>query len=796
MNLFFPGTAPPRESEEAQHPSKLPILPIRNMVIFPSTVFPISIGRESSMKLIDEAVTGERLLGCMFQKDPEQDNPGPEDLYPVGTICRIIKMIQNPAGGRSVVLQGLDRFMPGIFSSTEPYLEAEITVLGDEGEIDMAVEAIINNIRRNAIRMVGFAQNIPDEVALFIQNIEDQRMLLDMVSANLNESVEDKIKILAETDIRKRCELINRFLAREVEMMELSNKINEQVKGTIDKSQREYFLREQMKAIQKELGEVDEHSREMEELREKVEGSAMPEEVKKSALDELNRLERLNPSSPEYPMLRNHMDLMVELPWGVVTEDSLDIANAQKILDEDHYDLETVKERILEYLSVRKLNPDIKGPILCFIGPPGVGKTSLGQSIARAMGRKFVRMSLGGVHDEAEIRGHRRTYIGALPGRIVQGIKKAESLNPLFMLDEIDKVGADFRGDPTSALLEVLDPEQNNSFEDHYLGVPFDLSKVMFICTGNEIGSIPIPLRDRMEIIRLPGYTEEEKIHIARRYLVPRQRDENGLDSKRIRFTDAALRSIIASYTREAGVRNLEREIAGVCRGAAKKLAMGEAGPFSITRKNLSDYLGPAKYFSETVERAKMPGIAVGLAWTPVGGTILFIEAGKMAGTGKLMLTGQLGDTMKESAQAAMSYIRSQAGKFSIDEELLKNLDIHIHIPAGAIPKDGPSAGVALFSALLSILTGRPLPYDIAMTGEISLRGSILPVGGIKEKLVGAKNAGIRTVLIPKKNEKDLADIPDSVTERMEIELVDTLDQVVARLFPDVKKPGKRTSAR
>jgi len=768
---------------EPRYPSELPVLPLRNVVIFPSTVYPIAVERESSVKLVESVMTGERILGCLFQKVPEQDDPGPDDLYPVGTVCRVIKLLQLPTGGKNIVLQGMRRFRIRRFVALEPFLKAEIEVMEDEGELDLPTQALINSIKQNAIKMANISPNIPDEVGVIIQNIEDPRVFLDMVSANLNVNVEQKVAILSEANIRKRSEIISRLLASELEMLELTKKINDQVKGTIDRSQKEYYLREQLKAIQKELGEIDEQTREIEELREKINASGMPEDVKKTAEEELNRLARLNPASPEYPMLRNHMELMVELPWGIYTEDRLDIAAAQKILDEDHYDLKTVKERILEYLSVRKLNSDIKGPILCFIGPPGVGKTSLGQSIARSIGRKFVRMSLGGVHDEAEIRGHRRTYIGALPGRIIQGIKKAGSQNPLFMLDEIDKVGADFRGDPTAALLEVLDPEQNGTFEDHYLGVPFDLSRVLFICTGNEIGAIPPPLLDRMEVLRLPGYTEEEKLQIARKYLVPRQIKENGLDRSRIRFSTGALRVIISSYTREAGVRNLEREIASVCRGAAKKLAMGEQETFSITKDNVHEYLGPAKFYRETVERTRVPGVAVGLAWTPVGGTILFIEAGKMKGGGKLQLTGHLGDTMKESAQAALSYIRSRAREIGIEEDFIKGIDIHIHVPAGAIPKDGPSAGVALFSALLSMIKEKPLPCDVAMTGEISLRGMVLPVGGIKEKLIGAKNAGIRTVLIPRKNEKDLMDVPEEVKKRMDIRLIDRLDEVVEFFF-------------
>jgi ATP-dependent Lon protease len=684
----------------------------------------------------------------------------------------------------------LERFRLLDTVSESPYLVARIEILKSAGALDDTTEAVLINIRQNAVKMVNLLPNIPQEAAIIIQNIEDPEVLVDMISMNLNISIEEKMQILSEINIRKRYEIVNGVLTREVEMLELSQKINEKVRSNIDKTQREYYLREQLKAIQRELGEVDEISEEVETMRQKLEKAGMPEDVKKTANEELSRLARLNPASPEYPMLRNYIDLMLELPWSLVTEDSLDINEAQRILDEDHYDIESAKKRILEYLSVRKLNPEIKGPILCFIGPPGVGKTSLGQSIARALGRKFIRMSLGGIHDEAEIRGHRRTYIGALPGRIIQGIRKAGSRNPLFMLDEIDKVGADYRGDPTSALLEVLDPAQNFSFQDNYLGVPFDLSKVMFICTGNEMTTVPGPLLDRLEVLTLPGYTEEEKLQIAKRYLVKRQIHENGLTGDQISFTDDAIRVVINSYTREAGVRNLEREIANVCRGVARKIASGETGQYTITGEAVSEYLGPIRFFSETVEREQIPGVAVGLAWTPVGGTILFVESGKMTGNGKLLLTGKLGEMMKESAQAALSYIRSKAADFDIPENFLQKYDLHIHIPAGAIPKDGPSAGVALFASLLSILKEKSLPYDVAMTGEITLRGLVLPVGGIKEKLIGAKNAGIREVLMPRKNEKDLLDVPNEIREQLKIHLIDNLDEAIALLLPGAEKTG------
>ncbi len=782
-------------------PDALPILPIRNAVVFPSTVFPIGVKTESSQKLVSETASGNRLLGAVSMHDSNAEEPKRKDLFSVGTVCRIIKLIQMPDGGLNVILQGLERFRLHDTVSESPYLVTRIEVLRERAETDQTTEAMVFNIRQNAMKMVNILPNIPQEAAIIIQNIEDSKVLVDMISMNLNVPIEEKMQILSEMNISRRYELVNGILTREVEMLELSQSINERVKSNIDKTQREYYLREQMKAIQRELGEVDEQSREAEEMREKLERSGMPEDVRKVADEELSRLSRMNTASPEYPMLRNYVELLLELPWNNLTDDRLDINEAQKILDEDHYDIESAKKRILEYLSVRKLNPDIKGPILCFIGPPGVGKTSLGQSIARALGRKFIRMSLGGIHDEAEIRGHRRTYIGALPGRIIQGIRKAGSRNPLFMLDEIDKIGADFRGDPTSALLEVLDPAQNFSFQDNYLGVPFDLSKVMFICTGNELSTVPGPLLDRMEVLVLAGYTQEEKLQIARKYLVKRQTSENGLQEDQISFSDDAIRAIINSYTREAGVRNLEREIANICRGVARKVASGEPGPYTIEGDSVSDYLGPERFFSETVERAQIPGVAVGLAWTPVGGTILFVESGKMAGNGRLLLTGKLGEMMKESAQAALSYVRFKARDFNIAENFLQQYDIHIHIPAGAIPKDGPSAGVALFASLLSILKEQSLPYDVAMTGEITLRGLVLPVGGIKEKLIGARNAGINSVLMPRKNEKDLVDVPEEIKDQLNIHLIDTLDDVVKTLFQNEEprtpesKPREETPA-
>lgn len=783
-----------QKDPEENIPDILPILPIRNAVVFPSTVFPIALKTDSSQRLINETASGKRILGTMTLRDQNIQEPKPEDLYPVGTVCRIVKMIQMPDGGLSVILQGLERFRVEEVISETPYLRARIELLLDQGEFDNTTEAFLISIRQNAIKMMNYLPNIPQEAAIIIQNIEEPRVLVDMISVNLSIPTEEKIKILSEQNLRGRFELVNTILAREVDLLELSRQINDRVKDNIDKSQRDFYLREQMKAIQKELGEEDEQSRDIREIREKLEKAGMPEEVKNTALEELARLSRLNPSSPEYPMLRNYIDLMLELPWDIRTEDQLDINEAQTILNNDHYNLENAKKRILEYLSVRKLNPNIKGPILCFIGPPGVGKTSLGQSIARALGRKFVRMSLGGIHDEAEIRGHRRTYIGALPGRIIQGIRKAGSRNPLFMLDEIDKVGADYRGDPTSALLEVLDPEQNFSFQDNYLGVPFDLSKVMFICTGNDIGTIPNPLLDRLETLMLSGYTEGEKLQISKKYLITRQIPENGLNDDLIVFADDAILAIISSYTREAGVRNLEREIANICRGVARKIASGETGLFSIAAGDVSEYLGPVRFFPETVDRSTIPGVAVGLAWTPVGGTILFVETGKMAGNGKLILTGKLGEMMKESAQAALSYIRSRARELKLPELFLQEYDLHIHIPAGAIPKDGPSAGVALFSSLLSMLKECALPYDVAMTGEITLRGLVLPVGGIKEKLIGAKSAGIGTVLMPKRNEKDLPDLPEEVTQKVKIILIDTLDDVVQFFFPDIELPRNRDS--
>jgi len=776
-------------------PEQLGILPIRDTVIYPYMVAPLVIAREKSVKLIDDALSSNRIIGIVAQRKADIDSPIPSDLYSYGVAATILKMLKFPDGTIRLLIQGLSRIKVKQWVSTEPYFKAKIEVIQEKVEKSIEVEAISRNLLDTFNRIVSLAPHLPDELHVAAMNLQDPSKMSDLIAANLSLSVQDKQSILETVDVQERMKKLMVLLNRELEVLEIGSKIQSQVKNEIDKNQREYVLREQMKAIQRELGESDDRMQEVAELEEKVKEAGMPEAVEKEAIKELNRLSKMPPAAAEYTVSRTYLDYLIALPWKKRTEDNLDIKKAAQILDEDHYDLEKIKERILEYLAVRKLKPDMKGTILCFSGPPGVGKTSLGKSIARAMGRKFVRISLGGIRDEAEIRGHRRTYIGALPGRIIQGIRRAESSNPVFMLDEIDKLGTDFRGDPASALLEVLDPEQNTSFSDHYLDVPFDLSKVMFITTANMLDTIPAPLRDRMEILQLPGYTEEEKIQIALKYLLPKQINEHGLTVDNVDFQLSALQGIVADYTREAGVRSLEREIGNVCRKLARKVAEeGAKDQFVITRKNIDKYLGPQRYFSEVKEKKDEVGVATGLAWTQYGGEILTIEATRMNGNKGLILTGQLGDVMKESAQAALSYVRSQAANLGIPVNFFDKTDLHIHVPAGAIPKDGPSAGVTMASAIASLISNRPIRRDLAMTGEITLRGKVLPVGGIKEKILAARRAGILTVVLPRKNENDLKDIPDSIRKEMKFILVDTADQVfAAALFPASKSTRIKT---
>ena len=775
-------------------PETLPILALRNTVLYPGVVLPITIGRDASLKLVRDAFAGDRLIGVVAQRDSEVENPTPDDLYRVGTVASILKLIKMPDGSKSIVIQGRRRFEIEEYIQTEPYFVAKVRPLDDsiEGVDEVELQARVRSIKELAVQIVNLSPNLPSEAAYAIQNIESPSFLIYFIASNLPIDVAAKQQLLEARSILEQADLLMQHLSRELQVLQLSQEIRSRVKSDVDRQQREYLLRQQLKAIQEELGEADEMA-EIEELRKRAEEKPLPEHARKAVLKEIERLSRMNPASPDYAVTRNYIDWILELPWLEYSEDHLDLQEAQRILDEDHYGLEQVKKRILEYLAVLKLKGDMKAPILCFVGPPGVGKTSLGKSIARALGRKFVRVSLGGVRDEAEIRGHRRTYVGALPGRIIQGIKKAGTSNPVFMLDEIDKLGADFRGDPASALLEVLDPEQNYAFSDHYLELDYDLSRVLFIATANYLDLIPAPLRDRMEIIEISGYTQDEKLQIARRYLVPRQVEQHGLKPEQFSITDEALREIIDGYTRESGVRQLERTIASVVRGVAKKIAMGEIESAHVDVGDLKEYLGARKYFSEVAERTEEPGVATGLAWTPVGGDILFIEASAARGNGRLILTGQLGDVMKESAQLAYFYVKAHAEELGIPLDAFRYWDVHVHVPAGAVPKDGPSAGVALLTALASLFTQRRVRHTVAMTGEITLRGLVLPVGGIKEKVLAAKRAGIQTVLLPEKNQKDIEEIKPQSLEGLEIVYVRRVHEVLERaLEPEpVRDPNE-----
>ncbi|MFB3886661.1 MAG: endopeptidase La [Thermodesulfobacteriota bacterium] len=760
-------------------PNEIPILPLRGTVLYPDLILPIMVGRKKSVKLIDDAMDSDRIIGVITQKRSEIEDPKENDLYSVGVAALILRMIRELDGSQRVIVQGVSRIKVKEYIQKEPYFKVRSETVEEPYVQGVEVEALMMNLKNLFQRAVELAPYLTAELGTMVSNIKSPSILADLIASNLNLSTTEKQGILETFDTRERLTKVHLILNKEVQVLELGNKIQSQVKEDMDRTQREYYLREQLKAIKKELGELDEHSTEIKDLREKIKKAKMPSEALTAAEKELDRLAKIPPASAEYTVARTYLDWLAELPWSETTEDNLNIDNGQKILDEDHYDLEKVKKRILEYLAVRKLKADMKGPILCFVGPPGVGKTSLGKSIARTMGRKFIRISLGGVRDEAEIRGHRRTYVGALPGRIIQGIKKAGSNNPIFMLDEVDKIGMDFRGDPSSALLEVLDPEQNFSFSDHYIDVPFDLSRVMFITTANVLDTIPPALRDRMETLELPGYSEDQKMMIAKEFLVPKQIKEHGLSGEFIEFEDAAIQVIISSYTREAGVRNLEREIAAICRGVAKDVARGIMEKVVIRPDILHKFLGAVKFFPEVAERTSEPGVATGLAWTPTGGDIIFVEATKMRGEKGLTLTGQLGDVMKESAQAALAYVRSKGKDLGIDEDFFAKNDIHIHVPAGAIPKDGPSAGITMFVALTSLLTNRPIRNDVAMTGEITLRGLVLPVGGIKEKVLAAMRAGIRTIILPRKNEKDLEEIPERIRNEMSFKFIQRMDEAI-----------------
>jgi ATP-dependent Lon protease len=754
-------------------PDALPVLPLRETVTFPETLTPLAVGQERSIKLVDDVLGGNRMLAMVAALDPENEEPWPKDLYEVGVVGVVARMLKVPDGTLRVLVQGTQRVRLGPYVAEQPYLVARISELPDVVEEGPELEALTRNVQRTFSQIIEQIPYLPEELQMAVANLDDPAALAHLIAGALRISTEEKQKLLEELEVVARLRHLSQILARELEVVQLGTQIQSQVESEIDKGQREFFLRQQMKAIQDELGEGDEQQAEVNELREKIERAKLPEHAQKAADRELSRLEKLPPAAAEHGVIRTYLEWLVELPWSAETEDNLEIAHAREVLDADHYDLEKVKDRILEYLAVRKLKPDSPGPILCFVGPPGVGKTSLGRSIAKALGREFERISVGGVRDEAEIRGHRRTYIGALPGTIVRALRDAGSRNPVFMIDEIDKMGADFRGDPASAMLEVLDPAQNDSFRDHYLDLEFDLSEVLFIATANVLDTIPGPLQDRMETIELAGYTQEEKKHIARRYLVPRQIKANGLKPSQIEFADPALAAIIDEYTREAGVRNLERQIGTICRKVARKVAEGDSkGKERISAKRARELLGRRRVFAEQRRRTKVPGVATGLAWTPTGGDVLFIEATSMPGSGSLTITGQLGDVMKESAQAALSYIRGHWREVEPDlgEEWFAKHDIHIHVPAGAVPKDGPSAGVAMTVALASLVSGRPVRNDVAMTGEVTLTGQVLPIGGLKEKSLAAQRAGIKRVLVPERNEGDVAEIPEH--ERSELEFV------------------------
>lgn len=770
---------------------ELPILPVKGTVLFPETIIPILVGKKGSLELIEQATSGEGIIGIAALKNQDADPIEVSDILPIGTRAKIVKTVKLPDGNMNVILRGLCRIHLIEFVARTPFFRARVVEIEEETSDEPEIRALEENLKNQAIRAIKLIPTIPDEISVMISSIDRPGYLADLIASNLNVSVPEKYEVLEAISLKERLEKVTILVNRKIEILELGNKIQSQVKGEIDKSQREYYLREQLKAIQRELGEKDDKSLESEELKERLAKKRLPDEVRKVAEKELDRLAKIPPQAAEYIVSRTYLDWILDLPWMEGTEDNLDIGTAEKVLEEDHYDLAKVKKRILEYLAVRKLKQDMKGPILCLVGPPGVGKTSLGRSIARAMGRKFVRISLGGIRDEAEIRGHRRTYVGSLPGRIIQGIKKAQSNNPIFMLDEIDKLGIDFRGDPSSALLEVLDPEQNFSFSDHYLEVPFDLSRVMFIATANLLEPIPPALKDRLEVLELPGYSADEKIHIAKKFLIPKQINEHGLRSDQVTIQEESLQEIIHSYTREAGVRNLEREIATICRGVAREVVEGRQEPAVISPDQLHKYLGPVRFFSEVAGRTMEPGVAIGLAWTPVGGDIIFVEAAKMKGKSNLTLTGKLGDVMKESAQAALGFIRSNAVELGIDEELFEKVDIHIHVPSGAIPKDGPSAGITILTALTSLMTSIPVNPDIAMTGEITLRGTVLPVGGIKEKVLAALRAGIKQVILPEQNRKDLEDIPEHVKKSLTFHFVNTTAEVLNLALGDGKRPRK-----
>ena len=769
------------EQEGGTLPSELelPVLAIRNTVIFPVLAFPINVGRDKSLKAIEQAMAGDKLLGIVAQRDAKNEDPGTDEVYQTGTVVKILKSVIMPGNKLNVIIQGLSRIQVEEWTHTAPYLRARVSVHEQENVEGRDFDKLLSSLRELARRIIDLSPHIPSEASFLVRSIDNPGMLADIVATNLSIGVEEKQDLLETLDTRQRIEQVIVLLQKEIQVLELSNKIQTEVKGEMDKAQREYFLREQLKAIQKELGEVDERQEEFDDLKGAIKKAKMSKEAEEAAYKELKRMARMSPGAAEYTVSRTYLEWLVELPWETETQDHLDVERAQVILDEDHYDLEKVKQRIVEYLAVLQLKNDMKGPILCLVGPPGVGKTSLAKSVARALGRKMVRMSLGGVRDEAEIRGHRRTYIGSLPGKIIKSLKKAGTRNPVFILDEIDKLGADYRGDPSSALLEVLDPEQNDTFNDHYLDLPFDLSKCLFIATANVADSIPGPLLDRMEVIRIPGYTPEDKVKIAQSYLLSSVRDDHGLTAETFIIEEDAIRHLIMAYTREAGVRSLKREIAACARWVAREIASGKTSAVTITKEMVGEIRGPIHFFNEVAERVSVPGVATGLAWTAVGGDILFIEATRMRGKGGTQLTGSLGDVMKESVGVARSYIRAAASDLGIDSDSFEKEDIHIHVPSGAVPKDGPSAGVTMMTAMVSLLTGIPVDASIAMTGEATLRGAVLPVGGIKEKVLAAHRAGIKKIILPAKNEKDLVEVPDEIKGELTFVFAARMEEVL-----------------